>query len=220
MPASLTMDREGNFYGIASFGGNMSCSGAFWAVYGCGLVFKLDRSGNETVLYRFSGVPDGANPYPFLTMDKSGNIYGAAQWGGTSPNPEVCLGNGCGVVYKLDRRGIQTALYTFTGGADGFLPNGPLLLDDEGNLYGTAEYGGDLTCNSGFGCGVVFKLDRKNRETVLHSFAGLADGAFPTSFVTVDPQGNLYSDTLGGGDLSCETPSSPSGCGVVFKLKP
>jgi len=276
-PSGMTMDHEGNIYGITSFGGNMNCSGGFWAGYGCGVVFKLDRRGNETVLYSFSGVPDGALPFSFLTIDERGNIYGAAQFGGSSPNPEVCLGNGCGVVFKLDRRGIQTVLYTFTGGADGFLPNGPLLLDFQGNLYGTSEYGGDLTCNSGSGCGVVFKLDRrgiqtvlhsftggadgaipevgmtwdlegnllgtaayggdltcnagagcgvvfkldrKNRETVLHTFSGLADGAFPTAIVTVDPQGNLYSDTLAGGDLSCGTPYAPSGCGVVFKIKP
>jgi uncharacterized repeat protein (TIGR03803 family) len=277
MPGSVAMDRKGNFYGITSYGGNMSCSVAFLPGYGCGAVFKLDRSGNETVLHSFSGVPDGALPYPFLTMDESGNIYGASQLGGSSPNPEVCLGWGCGVVYKLDSGGILTALHTFTGGADGFVPNGPLLLDDEGNLYGTAEwggnltcnsplgcgvvfkldrrgnetvlhtftdgadgaipnigmswdlegnllgtaaYGGDPTCNSGFGCGVVFKLDRRGKETVLHSFAGSADGAFPNELVTVDRQGNLYSDTNGGGDLSCETPFAPWGCGVVFKLKP
>ena len=63
-------------------------------------------------------------------------------------------GFGCGVVFKLDPRGIGTVLYTFTGGADGANPQGNLLLDEEGNLYGTASGGGDPTCQ----CGVVFKI--------------------------------------------------------------
>jgi len=62
--------------------------------------------------------PMGAVPFSFLTMDESGNIYGAAQYGGSPPNPAVCFGNGCGTVFKLDTKGNMRTLYTFTGGAE------------------------------------------------------------------------------------------------------
>jgi uncharacterized repeat protein (TIGR03803 family) len=201
IPDSVTMGVDGNLYGVTAFGGDVSCSGGFWAGYGCGVVFKLDRSGNETVLYSFSGVPDGAVPFSFLTMDESGNIYGAAQYGGSLPNPAVCSGNGCGTVFRLDRSGKLTVLHTFTGGADGFQPNGPVLLDDKGNLYGNTEYGGDLTCN----CGVVFKLDWRGKLTVLHTFTGGADGAVPNSGMTWGLDGNLYGTTYFGGAANVGT---------------
>ena len=201
IPESVTMGVDGNLYGVTGFGGDMSCSGGFWEGYGCGVLFKLDKSGTETVLSSFSGVPDGAVPFSFLTMDESGNIYGAAQYGGSPSTPAVCFGNGCGTVFKLDRRGKLTVLHTFTGGADGFLPNGPVLLDDKGNLYGNTEYGGDLTCN----CGVVFKLDRRGKLTVLHTFTGGADGAVPDSGMTWGFEGNLYGTTYYGGTANVGT---------------
>jgi uncharacterized repeat protein (TIGR03803 family) len=205
MPASVTMGPDGNLYGVGSVGGNLNCSGGWWEGYGCGVLFKLDRSGNETVLHSFDGVPDGAIPFPFLTIDRSGNIYGAAQYGGSVPNPAACFGNGCGVVFKLDRMGNMETLYTFTGEADGFLPNGPVLLDDKGELYGNTEFGGDLTCNSGSGCGVVFKLDREGKETVLHTFTGGADGAVPYTGMTWGLGGKLYGTTYIGGTLNFGT---------------
>ncbi len=205
MPESVTMGADGNLYGVTAFGGYMGCSGGWWEGYGCGVLFKLDRSGNETVLYSFSGVPDGAVPFPFLTMDESGNMYGAAQYGGSPPNPAACFGNGCGVVFKLGRKGKMETLYTFTGQADGFLPNGPVLLDGKGNLYGNTEFGGELACNSGFGCGVVFKLDWEGKETVLHTFTGGADGAVPDSGMTWGLGGKLYGATYIGGTANFGT---------------
>jgi len=207
MPASVTMGSDGNLYGLASVGGDMSCPGGWWDGYGCGVVFKMDRGGNETVLHSFSGVPDGAIPFPFLTMDDSGNIYGAAQYGGSASNPAVCFGSGCGVVFKLDRKGDMKTLYTFTGGADGFLPNGPLLLDDKGNLYGDNELGGDPTCF----CGVAFKLDSKRNMTILHTFTGGADGASPWSGMSWGADGNLYGTTYFGGTANA---------GTVFQITP
>jgi uncharacterized repeat protein (TIGR03803 family) len=201
MPASVTMGSDGSLYGLADVGGDMSCSGGWWDGYGCGVVFKMDRRGNETVLHSFGGVPDGAIPFPFLTMDESGDIYGAAQYGGSASNPAVCFGNGCGVVFKLNRNGDLKTLYTFTGGADGFLPNGPLLLDDKGDLYGDNELGGDSTCF----CGVVFKLDSKRDMTILHTFTGGEDGATPWSGMSWGVDGNLYGTTYLGGTANAGT---------------
>jgi uncharacterized repeat protein (TIGR03803 family) len=211
MPESVTMGSDGNLYGVTGVGGDMNCSGGWWEGYGCGVLFKLDRSGKETVLHSFTGEADGAVPFPFLTIDRAGNIYGVAQYAGSPANPTFCLGNGCGVVYKLDAQGKEKTLYTFTGGTDGFLPNGPLLLDERGNLYGNTEFGGDPTCS----CGVVYKLDEWGKQTVLHTFTGGTDGALPWVGMSWGLEGDIYGTTFYGGDSSC---NSGVGCGVVFKL--
>jgi hypothetical protein len=122
------------------------------------VVFKLDRRGKETVLYSFTGGADGAESFASVIRDEAGNLNGTTYFGGDF-NGSLCAGVGCGVVFKLDPTGKETILYTFTGGTDGANPNADLLLDEEGNLYGTAADGGDLSCSSPHGCGVVFKID-------------------------------------------------------------
>jgi uncharacterized repeat protein (TIGR03803 family) len=114
---------------------------------------------------------------------------------------------------------IFTVLHTFIGLSSGAFPAAGLGRDNAGNLYGTTEEGGDLSCGSGsgFGCGVVFKLDTSGRETVLHRFTGGADGGYPAAGLVRDAAGNLYGTTVYGGDLACY---SGMGCGVVFKLNP
>jgi uncharacterized repeat protein (TIGR03803 family) len=87
-----------------------------------------------------------------LALDKLGNLYGTTVSYGAY---------GCGTVFKLDTAGNETVLYTFTGGADGAVPTAGVVLDGQGNLYGTTAYGGGSgTCLYGTidGCGVVFKL--------------------------------------------------------------
>ncbi len=115
-----------------------------------------------------------------------------------------------GVVFKLSPGGTYTVLYSFAFGLAGssVFPNGPLIADSSGNLYGTTYYGGASGCNGGFGCGVVFKLSPGGTYTVLHTFTG-SDGRGPSSGLIADSSGNLYGTTAGG-----EEPSR----GVVFKL--
>jgi uncharacterized repeat protein (TIGR03803 family) len=142
----LTMDSAGNIYGTTGFGGASNK----------GTVFKLDASGNETVLYSFTGGADGASPYAPLVLDKAGNLYGTTYSGGDTGG--LCgADGGCGVVFKLDTAGKETVLHTFTG-EDGLQPRGALLPDAAGNLYGTTSIGGDVSGCGGVGCGVVFKL--------------------------------------------------------------
>src|SRR6266568_2687315 len=149
-----------------------------------------------SVLYSFT-VADGDDPKPGLVRDKEGNLYGTTFGGGTS---------GGGIVFKLDTADTETVLHSFSG-PDGANPAGGLVRDKEGNLYGTTFGGGLLNC-FGAGCGVVFKLDTTNTETVLHSFTG-PDGAFPEAGLVRDKMGNFYGTTSGGG---------PSRSGTVFKL--
>jgi uncharacterized repeat protein (TIGR03803 family) len=155
-----------------------------------------------TVLYKFTGPPDGASPYAGLVRDAAGNLYGTTQLGGAA--------GGYGTVFKVDKTGKETVLHSFTGGKDGGYPFAGLVRDTAGNLYGTTTSGGDLNCGDHNGCGTVFKVDTCDKETVLHSFAGGAsDGAFPFSGVSMDAKGNLYGDTKEGG---------PSNLGTVYKL--
>lgn len=213
--AGLIRDEEGNLYGTTLAGGDLSgCSGA-----GCGVVFKVDCAGSETVLYRFTGGADGARPFAALIRDEEANLYGTTSNGGEGFSSPVCAPFGCGVVFKLDRAGKETVLYAFTGGKDGANPYAPLLRRG-GNLYGTTLYGGnqDAFC-SGY-CGVVFKLDRTGKETVLYTFTGTTDGANPYAGLIGDEEGNLYGTTGYGGDLAnTQAPCDGAGCGVVFKLK-
>jgi len=124
--SGLIADAAGNLYSTTVFGGT----------YGAGVVFKLDPSGKETVLYTFTGAADGGFPGSGLIADAAGNLYSTTGGGGNTSAPN-CVFNGCGVVFKLDRSGNETVLYTFTGGADGSGPSAGLVRDAAGNLYGT-----------------------------------------------------------------------------------
>jgi uncharacterized repeat protein (TIGR03803 family) len=202
----VVFDQEGNLYGAASGGG----------AHGGGVVFKLTPKGKETVLYSFcsqNNCADGASPVAGVIFDHRGNLYGTTHGGGNS-----CDGNGygCGVAFKLTPEGMETVLYSFCSNrcADGLWPEAGLTFDRKGNLYGTTSDGGDA-CN-GYGCGVVFKLTPRGKETVLYTFEG-SDGANPGAGVVFDLQGNLYGTTFAGGAYN---DCADAGCGVVFKLTP
>ena len=234
--AGLIMDSAGNLYGTTQFGGVTSCF-SDRIPPGCGTVFKLDPSGNETVLHSFTGTNgDGANPAASLIMDSAGNLYGTTQFGGvTSCSSGSFVPPGCGTVFKLDPSGHETVLYSFTlTNGDGANPAASLIMDSAGNLYGTTQLGGITSgnCpNSGtnttapppVGCGTVFKLDPSEHETVLYSFTLTnGDGAQPVAGLIMDSAGNLYGTTPFGGvtsSSSCSGPP-PAGCGTVFKLDP
>jgi uncharacterized repeat protein (TIGR03803 family) len=205
--AGLVLDSAGNLYGTALQGGT-ACG-----PFSCGVVFKLDTAGNETVLHAFTGT-DGGNPEAGLLRDSAGNLYGTTSAFGTT----AAGGPGYGTVFKLDATtDTESVLYTFTGGADGAQPMAGLVSDSAGNLYGTTQNGGDFSACINNGCGVVFKLDPTGKETVLYTFTGGADGRYPSGDLIQDSAGNFYGVTWAGG-ASCI--SSGEGCGVVFKLDP
>jgi uncharacterized repeat protein (TIGR03803 family) len=156
----------------------------------------LQAKSKEAVLYAFQGGADGANPFAGLTEDKDGNFYGAASDGGASGN---------GAVYRIAPDGTLTVLYSFAGGSDGAGPLSAPILDKHGNLYGVTEFGGG-DCN----CGIVYKLSRKGKETVLHTFTGQPDGFDPFASPVMDSQGNLYGTTLSGGTFY----------GSIYKIAP
>jgi uncharacterized repeat protein (TIGR03803 family) len=194
-PRSRLVTLSGDLYGITTLGGgSANCKG------GCGTIYKMTKGGTETVLYRFTGGADGANPQGII-RDSAGNLYGVASSGGA----------GAGTVWKLDTAGVFSTLYSFTGGADGGTPMGRLIRDSRnGALRGVAASGGDPTCN----CGVVYSLDTSGNERVIHKFFGRGGGAGPLVGL-LDLGGVLYGTTASGGDLTC---SPPGGCGALYRI--
>jgi uncharacterized repeat protein (TIGR03803 family) len=189
----VTLDSAGNLYGTAKFGGNFPRI----CFSGCGVIFKVDPSGQYNVLYRFTGAADGREPAASPILDCAGNLYGTASLGGNlTCDPNL---RGCGTVYRFDPNGTLDVLKTFNGN-DGSYPTGRLVMDKAGNLYGTTTAAGPSTNCSG-GCGVIFKLTPNPDGTwtynVLHTFDN-RPAATPAGTLVFDKYGTLWG-TSGGG---------------------
>ena len=196
-------DIDGNFYGTAFAGGDLNCT--LLTTLGCGVVFKLDPTGKETVLHRFTGKSDGAGPAGDLFMDGPCNLYGTATYGGEFGGQCGVLGEdfGCGTIFKIDTAGRFSVLHSFNNdGTEGLNPNGGLVSDPAGNLYGTTQVSGSDAIG-----GTIFKVSKTGKLTVLFNFDGNEDGATPFAGVIRDSKGNLYGTTY-------------QGEGTVFELKP
>jgi uncharacterized repeat protein (TIGR03803 family) len=174
----------------------------------------------ETVIHDFQGsTVDGGLPVSGLVSDAAGNLYGTTFGGGDVR----CSIYGCGTVFELSAKTgggwTENILYNFTGyihDGTGAFPEGGLIFDTAGNLYGTTSSGSHGGCNSGHGCGTVFELLPQSgggwTATVLHYFAGNGeDGNDATGSLVMDSGGNLYGTTVLGG--------SREG-GTVFELTP
>lgn len=226
--AGLVRDAAGNLYGATAAGGNTTAEQCENGTNGCGVVFELTNSGGtwaENIIHTFvPGSGDGINPIGSLILDGAGNLYGTTQYGGTA-----CTGYFCGVgtVYELSPAGgglwTETILYNFQAAGDGIYPQGGLVMDSAGNLYGFTGFGGnDAICN-GLGCGTIFELTPGSggawTEHILYTFQDGADGGEPRtgSALVFDTAGNLYGTGAVGGDVTC---NPPYGCGVVFELSP
>jgi uncharacterized repeat protein (TIGR03803 family) len=198
---TLIRDTGGNLYGTTPNGG----------AYGFGAVFELSpRQGggwSEAVLYSFKvNGTDGWLPYAGLIRDHSGNLYGTTANGGSKSD---------GTVFELERGQdggyTESVLYSFSfAGTDGAIPiYGALLLDGDGNLYGTTSEGGI------FDSGAAFELTPNENgswtEELLYSFGSGADASVPETGPITDASGNGYGTTAGGGLYNK---------GAVFELSP
>jgi uncharacterized repeat protein (TIGR03803 family) len=201
--AGLIADEDGNLYGTTHSGGANSD----------GTVFELSRAPSgtwtETVLYDFAGAPyDGSLPYAGLIMDQAGNLYGTTTEGGAYS---------FGTVFELSREPsgtwTETVLYSFgSQSEDGANPYGALIMDGQGNLYGTTTGGGAYVY------GEVFELSPSAggsgvwTETALYSFGRYStDGDYPFDGLIMDNDGDFYGTTTGGGKYSF---------GTVFEISP
>lgn len=186
--AGLIQALDGNFYGTASGGG----------AHGAGTVFKVTLAGVESIVYSFgaNGAGDGSLASGNLMQGSDGTFYGTTLLGGSSNQ---------GTVFKVTSQGAESVLYSFTGGNDGGGPESSLVLDSDGNLWGTTSGGG--THNDG----TVFKLTPQGTETVQWSFSGATDGSAPAAGLTLGRDGNYYGTTFHGG---------AHGGGTIFRITP
>ncbi len=200
-PTGVVMDHAGNLCGTTFGGGLRECCADGLCNY-CGTAFELNpANGHFRLLWQFTGNPDGAYPEGELLIGPGGILYGSTSSGGPG---------GYGTIFSLvppttPPRNIQeaqwgkTVLYSFVGRNDGAAPNGPLVMDHAGNLYGSTYAGG-----GGGNYGTVFELSLANgswHESILHRFSG-SDGDNPMDGVTLDAVGNVYGTTRGGGPFS------------------
>ena len=234
---TLLIDRAGNLYGATGYGGTGKCM-IFGGVVGCGTVYELSppkkqgEAWTEKVLYSFKGDKDGQLAGETLTFDSQGNVYGATAYGGGYGSCNEPYYQHCGAIYELSPpktkggKWTEKVLYGFKGvksgqqSGDGANPNGGLVLDSKGAIYGTTYFGGNNVkgqCEGGVGgtgCGIVFKLQPpvttagRWTERVVHQFNG-HDGSNSSAGVVFDGDRNLYGTTSGG----------PGPFGLVFELK-
>ncbi|MBV8375327.1 MAG: hypothetical protein JO302_07425 [Candidatus Eremiobacteraeota bacterium] len=188
LPIAGLLDVKGTLYGTTVNGGVPGEEG---------VVFAISPSGAETVLHRFAGGNDGANPYAPPTM-VAGTLYGTTAGGGSHSG---------GTIFSISPSGAEQVVYDFgRTGADGTTP-AARLANVGGTLYGTTSYGGGGKCTSA-GCGTVFKFTTSGTETIVHTFTGGHDGAIPQTPV-IDLGGTLYGSTSAGGTHNA---------GTVFKI--
>jgi uncharacterized repeat protein (TIGR03803 family) len=190
----LVQDTAGNLYGSTQIGG----------LNNGGIVFELTPNGDgtwtESVIHAFGNSQDGSNPYGPLAIDTSGNLYGTTGNGGLY---------GPGIVFKLTPSGgswTETILYNFTMDFGSYPQPEGVALDGAGNLYGATIFGGE------YGVGTLYSLTPTVgywHRTVLHTFTGANDGAYPYGGLTIGPTGLLYGTAASGGLY---------GFGTVYKL--
>ncbi len=179
---------DGSFYGTTNAGGYA----------GRGALFEWSSSGGMTLLHTFLGAPkDGASPFDGPTPGPQGSVYGVTVAGGTAND---------GTVYMLSAQGAESVVHSFTGGAGGSQPSGPLLRLANGNFVGVTQAGGAA------GVGTLYEISPSGQFTVLHSFAGgSADLKAPAGHLLLASSGIVYGVSPYGG---------PSNGGGVFAYDP
>ena len=189
--SSLIQDSAGNLYGTASSD----------VINFTGLVFKIDpATGQETVLYKFAGPPDGEKPGSGVVADSSGNLYGTTFAGGTG-NCKI----GCGTVYKLDTSGVETVLHSFSNSSDGAFPSAGLVIDGTGNLFGVTYGGAEGSA--------AFRIDAGGTFNVLALFFGN-----PSGDLVLGGNSLLYRTTRYGGSMDSGTVYAVSQKGTATVL--
>jgi uncharacterized repeat protein (TIGR03803 family) len=200
---NLIVDPGGSLIGATQYGGSHDH-------HGQGVIFSLQPDGSMIILKTFGGINlrktelDGLYPAGGLVENGAGVLYGATVIGGDI----ACVGftrEGCGLVFELNSSQDEVVLHSFAGGNDGASPSSGLIMDGQGNLYGTTEFGGSSGCG-GLGCGTIYKVSPDGQTKVLYRFMGASDGKYPSN-LSFDRARNLFGTAAGG---LC--------CGTVFKL--
>jgi uncharacterized repeat protein (TIGR03803 family) len=187
----LWADPAGNLYGTTNNGG-INFQGS--ASLGNGAVFKIAAGTHAlTTLAAFTGT--ASQPSAGVIGDSAGNLYGTS-WSNGATND--------GAVFKIDAVTHNYSIVaSLTAATTGSAPHSQLVADKDGNLFGTAEFGGPNNA------GTIFKVDHTtNALTALVSFGG-ANGIYPDAGLIMDASGNLFGTAFEGG---------PSNNGTIFEL--
>lgn len=202
--ASLTLARNGNFYGVTNYGGT----------HGDGTVFEVTPEGALTTLYSFCSLSlcaDGYAPVASLIQAANGNFYGTTAYGGST---------GYGTLFEITPAGTLTTLYNFcskTNCVDGSIPFGALLQTRSGTFYGTTFSGG---AHGDFG--TIYKMSAGTLTTI-YSFCAqpnCSDGEEPYAGLVLGKSGNFYGTAASGGVNVSSTSCNGQGCGTIFQITP
>ena len=181
---------------------------------------------SESILWNFGNGTDGQYPAAGLIMDASGNLYGTTSQGGPYAGP---YGTGSGTVFMLTPPSTsggswaESILWDFDNGADGETPSSGLVMDANGNFYGTTSLGGSYIGSNGLGLGTMFKLTPPSvsggnwDESILWNFGEGTDGQDPAGGLIMDTSGNFYGTTVAGGTYG-GSGTSGRGFGTLFEL--
>lgn len=205
----LAEGTNGSFYGTTKAGGTGPCD------LGCGTIFSITPAGTLTTLYNFGG-SDGQTPDSGLVLGSDANFYGTTYQGG---NPKSgyhrtscdvlgdCAQNPPGTLYQVTSAGSLTTLFDFNGPI-GANPADALIQGADGAFYGVTPFGGKSNK------GTVYTITSSGVFSLVHSFGGGDDGAFPRTQLVQGSDGKLYGTTINGGT----SPSCPEGCGTAFRV--
>jgi uncharacterized repeat protein (TIGR03803 family) len=200
--SDVFVDSAGRVFGTGTGGGDVNCND------GCGGVFELlpqsDGTYTEQVLHIFTGGTDGFDPEGGVLEDSKGNIFGTTELGGGSTGCRSSFG--CGTVFELQPSGgsyQESVIFVFNG-KNGYEPTADLIIDGQGNLYGTAQNGGTT------GNGVAFELSNTSGQwqPKRFNFSG-ADGSGPDAVLSNEGRARVFSTTAFGGT---------AGQGTVFEI--
>ncbi len=189
LDGGLIMDSSGNLFGTTSGGGEEFDPGAEHEGYGT--VFEITAGTHSmATLAEFDGY-DGENPRGDLFMDSNGNLYGTASSGGDT--------NSDGTVFEIANGSSSITAIADFNGINGANPYAALIMDSNGNLYGTTQYGGSGYTGAVTGNGTVFEL--ANGSHTIDSLAQFngTNGSWPLGTLVRASSGNLYGTTEFGG---------------------
>lgn len=197
--ASLTLGRDGNFYGTTTGGGSNDD----------GTVFVVTTNGALTTLLSFNGT-NGAGPTG-LSLGNDGKLRGTTSEGGITNSSHPY---GYGTVFQITTNGNLTTLVFFSG-TNGASPRAGLTLGEDGNFYGTTFAGGNTNASYSNGAGTIFMMTTNGILTTLVCFSG-TNGAEPVAGLTLGPDGSFYGTTSVDGANLAFPPATP-GEGTIFR---
>jgi uncharacterized repeat protein (TIGR03803 family) len=197
----MTTDGNGNFYGVSGLGGSSNPDGG---------VFQYSASGGLQELAQFNGTSgySGYNPFGIPLLDGHGGLYGT-----TVGNPSWS-GDGAGNIFHYTPSGGLQSLASFNG-TNGYSPDGGLVEDTSGNLYGTTNEGGSTYTGQLDGKGAFFEYSASGGLQALASFTG-ENGEEPVGQLVTDGKGHFYGVTEEGGS-SYGLPGDGAGFGTLFE---